>query len=71
MQVQMSKVRTPDEEYEYLWNRLGELGDFLAWEVHPNVVKADNVTEKRLWKKLKKLVDSEEYKYYNPIIPFL
>lgn len=66
MQVQKDKVRTPDEEYDYLWDRLGKLGDFLVWEVHPNVVKADDIAEKRLWKKFKKLVDSEEYRYYNP-----
>lgn len=61
----MNKVRTPDEEYWYLWDRLGELGNFCVWDVHPNVVRASEVSERLLWKKFKTLVDSEEYRYYN------
>ena len=66
MKVDMSKIRTPDEEYEYLWNEWQSGGDFFAWEVHPNKIRALEIKKKRLWKKIKILVDSAEFQEYNP-----
>lgn len=68
MRVQTSKARTPDEEYDYLRCRLGKLGNFFVWDVHPNVVRADDITSKKLWKKVKELVDSDEYKDYTAVV---
>lgn len=68
LKVQKDKARTPEEAYWYLWGRLGKLGDFVTWEVHPNIVRADNIASKKLWKKFKELVDSEEYKHYTATV---
>lgn len=67
MRVDKDKIRTPDEEYDYLDNKLKNLGNYFSWEVHPNVVKATDIQDKRLKKKLKALVDSEEYKEYTSL----
>lgn len=64
--VDKNKMRLPWEEYEYLRDRMGELGNFFSWDVHPNVIEMDNRIRKRLQKKLAKLVDSEEFQYYYP-----
>ena len=56
---------TPDEEYAYLWEQIRNGGDFFSWDVHPNVLRASNIRDARLRKKLKKLVDSEEFQEYN------
>lgn len=65
MKVSAKKIRTPDEEYEYLNNELRESGNFFAWEEHPNRVRATNIRQARLQKQIKELVASEEYKHYN------
>lgn len=67
MQVQKNKTRTPEEEYAYIWDKLSMLGNFVPWEVHPNVIKANDITKQKLWTRLKKLVDSEEYKHYTSV----
>lgn len=66
MKIDKSKIRTPDEEYEYLRNRLNNLGNFFSWEVHPNVIRADEIQRKKLQKRLTELVDSAEFQEYNP-----
>jgi hypothetical protein len=66
MRVDKSKIRTPDEEYQYLWNKIQNGGDFFSWEVHPNVLRAYNMRRDKLYKKLQQLVDSAEFKDYNP-----
>lgn len=66
MKVSTQKIRTPDEEYEYLNKELQECGDFFAWEEHPNRMRAYNIRAARLKKRLSELVASEEFRYYNP-----
>lgn len=65
VKVSKAKLRTPTEEHVYLRERLNEAGNFFAWEVHPNRVRAANILIDRLQKKLWKLLESEEYKFYN------
>ena len=57
---------TPDEEYAYLWDTINSLGNFFAWDVHPNKVRATEMHREKLRNKLQKLVDSPEFKDYNP-----
>lgn len=57
---------TPDEEYMYLWKKLDTIGNFFAWDVHPNVVRNADMQRKKIYKRLTDLVDSPEYKEYNP-----
>ena len=64
--VNKNKSRLPMEEYEYLRERLGRLGDYFLWDAHPNQIAMDERIKKRLQKRLKALVDSEEFQYYNP-----
>jgi len=66
MKVDKSKARNPDEEYAYIWEKLNSLGNYFAWDVHPNVLRATDMQRERLWKKLKILVDSPEFQEYNP-----
>jgi hypothetical protein len=66
MKVDKSKIRTPDEEYAFLWDKLRSMGDYFAWDVHPNRIRADDMYRKKLHKKLKILVDSDEFQEYNP-----
>lgn len=66
MKVDKSKIRTPDEEYTYLWDLLNSLGNYFVWDVHPNVIRATDIRRERLLKKLQLLVDSEEFHAYNP-----
>jgi hypothetical protein len=66
MKVDKSKIRTPDEEYAYLWDKINNLGNYFIWDVHPNVARATEITRKGLFKKLKVLVDSDEFQAYNP-----
>ena len=56
---------TPDEEYMYLWKKLDSLGNYFAWDVHPNVLRNTEMQRKKLYKKLELLVDSPEFKEYN------
>lgn len=57
---------TPDEEYMYLWKKLDTIGNFFAWDVHPNVVRNAEMRRKKIRKKMADLVDSPEFKEYNP-----
>ena len=66
MKVDKRKIQTPDEEYKYLFEKLGEIGNFFSWEVHPNVVRNADIQRKKIYKKIKKLVDSAEFQEYNP-----
>lgn len=64
MKVSTDNLMDPNElkdylEYEIMWN-----GNFFAWEVHPNVLRASQKRGKRLRRKLQDLLDSEEYKEY-------
>lgn len=65
MKVSTQKVRTPDEEYEYLNQQLQECGNFFAWEEHPNRLRASDIRAARLRKRISELVASEEFKDYN------
>ena len=65
MKVDKSKARTPDEEYEHLWNQWQSGGDFFPWDVHPNKLRALELKRKRIWEKIGKLVDSVEFQEYN------
>lgn len=66
MKVDKSKIRTPDEEYAYLWSKFDDIGNFFAWDVHPNVVRNADIQREKNWKKIKALVDSPEFQEYNP-----
>lgn len=65
MKVDKSKIRTPDEEYAYLWQELNKCGNFFAWDVHPNVLRADKIRKERLRNRINILVDSVEFQEYN------
>ena len=66
MKVDKSKIRTPDEEYFFLYNKLDTIGNFFVWDVHPNVVRNADMQRDKIYKKIKNLVDSEEFQEYNP-----
>lgn len=65
MKVTAQKIRTPDEEYEYLNRQLQECGNFFPWDEHPNRLRASNIQAARLRKKLSELIASEEFQDYN------
>lgn len=67
MRVDKSKMWTPEEELAYLWKQLLNLPDFIPWDVHPNVLRASNIREARLHKKVeqaRKRVALEEQMEY-------
>lgn len=64
MRVSTNKIRTVLEEYEYLCGIIQGYDKYLPWDVHPNVIRAQEMRKKKARKKLKKLVDSEEGREY-------
>ena len=66
MKVSTQKIRTPDEEYEYLNKQLEESGNFFSWEEHPNKMRAYDIRVARIKKRLSELIASKEFKEYNP-----
>jgi hypothetical protein len=65
LKVSKQNIRTPDEEYEYINKQLDSLGNYFAWDVHPNVIRATAIQRKRLYKKQYELVHSEEFQLFN------
>lgn len=63
--VTKDQMRTPDEEYEYLTITLNSLGNFFAWDVHPNKIRATEIRRQRLSKRLLDLVASDEFQDLN------
>lgn len=55
--------RTAEEELEYIMQQYERIGDFFVWDVHPNQVRACDITSQRLLQKRKALLCSEEYLY--------
>lgn len=64
MKVCKEKARTPEEELEYLDELLYNTGNFFSWDVHPNKVRTAHITRMKLHRKMRKVIDSEEYKFY-------
>lgn len=64
MRVCTDNCRTIEEEFDYLEDQLGTVGNFFAWDVHPNKVKTAKISAWRLCCKKNKLIQSAEYKYY-------
>lgn len=64
MRVCTECCRTIEEELDYLDDRIHNLGFFFSWEVHPNQVKAADISIWRLYCRKQKLIQSEEYKYH-------
>lgn len=65
MKVDKSKARTPCEEYYFWYNQLNQFEDKFPEDLHPNVVKQNRLRHDKAWKKLKEIVDSEEFKEDN------
>ena len=64
MQVCRTRIRTPCEELDYLKEEYLLVGNFFCWEVHPNVLRASDIREARLRKKIRTFPDSAAYKEY-------
>lgn len=71
MRVCKAKAMTPDEELDYLNNEIDKAGNYFAWEVHPNKIRASDMLIKRLRQKIKKIVASPEFLEYNPLYRLL
>ena len=65
MLVDAENCQTVDEQLDEIDRLLNETGNFFSFDVHPNVVRADNILTERLEKKRKALVNSEEYRSYH------
>lgn len=66
LKVDKSKIKTPLEELVYLRAQKEKAGNFFTWEVHPNKVKTSEITRKRLCKKIRCLIKTEEFIDENP-----
>jgi len=64
MKICKEKARTPEEELEILDEQLFNTGNFFSWDVHPNRVKAAIIRRQRIHRKMREIVDSDEYKFY-------
>lgn len=65
MRVDKDRCRTVEEEFEHNWEQLESCGNFFVCDVHPNVVRADKLLVKRLWRKRLEIANSPEYKALN------
>jgi len=63
MSVDVDKCLSPEEEYVYLWEEYDDCGNFFAFEVHPNIVRADDIRRKRLLKRIKLLKEMFGFSY--------
>ena len=64
MRVSKKNAQRPDERLEELRAYLETIGDFFPWDVHPNKVKASNLLYLKTLRKIKLIIDSEEYQRY-------
>ena len=64
MKVSKKNLMTPDEEYDYVTEKLSKLGNYFSWDVHPNVIRNTALQRAKLRKRLHEIVDSEEFRYY-------
>lgn len=55
------RCKTVDEELDWIEAQLQTCGNFFAWDVHPNVVRADQIRWERLWRKKAAIAVSLEY----------
>lgn len=63
MKVDTDNCRTAEEELEYIMQQYERIGDFFVCDVHPNQIRACDITSRRLLQKRKALLCSEEYLY--------
>lgn len=61
LKVQKSSIRTPTEEHRHLLKQLDESGNYFSWDVHPNRIKATNMSNARIRKKILAIVKTEEF----------
>lgn len=65
LRVNRDRCRTVDEELEWIEQQLQACGNFFVCDVHPNVVRADQIRFDRLWRKKREIANSLEYKTLN------
>lgn len=65
--VDTNRARTATEEREHILDQMDKLGNFFAWDVHPNRLRSNDISRARLYKKLLKVVQSEEFLHENPL----
>lgn len=66
MKVDKSKAMNPCEQYEHYYNELfNGIDEVFPWDQHPNQVRAAEIRRQRTMKKMKALVDTEEFKEHN------
>lgn len=65
MKVDKSRIRTVDEEYEHLKNQLELVTNFFPWDADKNKMRVSDISEARIRKKIKNLLDSEEGREYS------
>lgn len=65
LKVCTQEARTLEEEYDHLRKLLASGGNFFSWEVHPNVVRANNFRSTKLRKKMAQVMEEMiELGYY-------
>lgn len=65
MVVDKTNVKDVLENYEFITNELIRIGADIPWDLPVNVRKCRDIYEKRLRRKLKDIVNSEEGKEYS------
>lgn len=63
VKVDKDSSRTPEEEYEYWFNRVhGFIEESLPWDMHPNEVRAEDMYRAKLQRKMVKALASIDLK---------
>lgn len=62
LKVDINNARTPSEEYEYLWQLLSNRIEELPIDMHPNEIRASKIYKDRIHKKIRALIQSEDFK---------
>ena len=63
MRVSYKNLKSAVEEYDDLKRKWRDRPDFIPFAVHPNQIRASDIYEERLKKKMQKVLDSAEYKF--------